>query len=420
MRISILSDFHFGYGWNTKLEEDSYQNAQEAISKCLDSDLILIAGDIFDSINPRTETLAKALKVLSRPLLTENKGVKLLKTINKNLPEISSRTLYGISVITLHGTHERRTKEQTNTIEALEQTGFLIHLHCNGLVFEKDGQKVAIQGMSGVPERYAKDVLNKWDPKPEEGCYNILMLHQSIEPYVYSPLDPPSLNLSNLPEGFDLIIDGHVHEKDSRKIDGTTLLLPGSTIITQLKREEAEVQKGFYQIDVEKETKINFIPLENNRKFFYDELEIKPEVTIREQIEENINKTLGQDFKKIPIIKMKIIGKETVIDKELREIEKKYSDKVIIYFSKELESPEMTRKIELLKNLRERKLSIEEMGLQILKDNLKELKFSSAFNSDSVFRLLSEGDTEKAFDILIGKQTTLAQLIKSEDYDNKS
>jgi DNA repair exonuclease SbcCD nuclease subunit len=420
MRISILSDFHFGYGWNTKLEEDSYQNAQEAISKCLDSDLILIAGDIFDSITPRTETLAKALKVLSKPLLTENKGAKLIKTINKNLPEISSRTLSGIPILALHGTHERRTKEQTNTIEALEQTGFLIHLHCNGLIFEKDGQKVAIHGISGVPERYAKDVLNKWDPRPEKDCYNILMLHQSIEPYVYSPLDPPSLNLSNLPKGFDLITDGHVHEKDLTKIDGTTLLLPGSTIITQLKKEEADVKKGFYQVDIEKEVKINFVPLENNRKFFYDEIEIKPDVTIREQIEENISNTLDQGFKKIPIIKMKLIGKETsVIDKELREIEKKYSDKAIIYFSKELESPEMTRKIELLKNLRERKLSIEEMGLHILKDNLKELKFSSTFDSDSVFRLLSEGDTEKAFDILTGKQTTLTQLMKSEGYDNK-
>jgi len=420
MRISILSDFHFGYGWNTRLEEDSYQNAQEAISKCLDSDLILIAGDIFDSITPRTETLAKALKVLSKPLLTENKGVKLVKTLNKDLPEISNRTLSGIPVLALHGTHERRTKEQTNTIEALEQTGFLIHLHCNSLVFERDGQKVAIQGMSGVPERYAKDILDKWDPKPEEDCYNILVMHQSIEPYVYSPLEPPSLNLSNLPKGFDLIIDGHVHEKDLNKINGTTLLLPGSTIVTQLKKEEAEVQKGFYQVEIDKETKINFIPLENNRKFFYDEIEIKPDVTIREQIEERINKTLDQEFKKIPIIKMKILGKETgIIDKELREIEKKYSDKAIVYFSKELESPEMTRKIELLRNLRERKLSIEEMGLQILKDNLKELKFSSVFDSDSVFRLLSEGDTERTFDILTGKQTTLTQLLKSEDYDNK-
>jgi DNA repair exonuclease SbcCD nuclease subunit len=77
MKIAVLSDFHFGYGWNTRLEEDSFENAQEAISKCLDSDLILIAGDIFDSRLPRTETWAKALKVLSKPLLS--RSIKISK-----------------------------------------------------------------------------------------------------------------------------------------------------------------------------------------------------------------------------------------------------------------------------------------------------------------------------------------------------
>jgi len=411
MLISILSDFHFGYGWNTRLEDDSFQNVKEALSKCLDSDLILIAGDIFDSRNPRTETWADALKVLSKPLLSENKGVKLVNRINKNLPEISKRTLSAIPVLALHGTHERRTKDQVNAIEALEQTGFLIHLHCNGLVFEKNGHKVAIQGMSGVPERYAKQIMDKWDPKPVEGCYNILMLHQSIEPYVYSPLEPPTLNLTNLPKGFDLIVDGHVHTKDLTKVDDTQFLLPGSIIVTQLKKEDAEVTKGFYQIEIGKETKINFIPLENNRKFFYKELELKPDVTIRDQIEEILKETLKEEFKKKPLVKIKIFGKETgIIEKELREIEKKFSDKAIIYFQKELESEEMSKKIELLRNLRERKLSVEETGLQILKKNLDELKFASAFDYESLFRLLSDGETDKALDILTGEQKTLSMF----------
>ena len=76
MKISVLSDLHFGYSRGTRLEKDSFQNAQEAISKCLDSDLILITGDIFHSRIPRTETWAEALKVLSKPLLTKNKGKK--------------------------------------------------------------------------------------------------------------------------------------------------------------------------------------------------------------------------------------------------------------------------------------------------------------------------------------------------------
>jgi DNA repair exonuclease SbcCD nuclease subunit len=415
MLISILSDFHFGYGWNTRLEEDSFQNAKEALSKCLDSDLILIAGDIFDSSNPRTETWAEALKVLSKPLLSENKGIKLFDRINKNLPEISKRTLSAIPVLVLHGTHERRTKDQVNAIEALEQTGFLIHLHCNGLVFEKDGQKVAIQGMSGIPERYAKQVMDKWDPKPVEGCYNILMFHQSIEPYVYSPLEPPTLNLTNLPKGFDLIVDGHVHTRDLSEIDGTKFLLTGSTIMTQLKKEESEVAKGFYQVEIGEETKINFIPLENNRKFFYEELELKSDSSIRDQVEGVLNEKLKEEFSKKPIVKIKIFGKETgIIEKELREIEKKFSDKAIIYFSKELESEEMTKKIELLRNLRERKLSIEETGLQILKKNLEELKFSSSFDAEDIFKLLSDGDVEKTFNIITGQQKTLSQIFKSE------
>jgi DNA repair exonuclease SbcCD nuclease subunit len=411
MLISILSDFHFGYGWNTKSEEDSFHNAEEAISKCLDSDLILIAGDLFDSRMPRTDTWAKALKALSKPLLSENKNIKLEKTLGKELDDISKRTLNGIPILALHGTHERRTKDQVNPIQVLEKTGFLIHLHCNGLIFEKDGKRVAIQGMSGVPERYAKEVLDRWNPEPVENCFNILMMHQSIEPYVYSPLEPPTLNLSNLPKGFDVIIDGHVHTCDLTDIDKAKLLLPGSTIVTQLKKEEAATQKGFYKLNISDEVKIDFIPLENARKFFYEEINLKSDVTVREQIEERIEKIIKQDFKKQPIIKLKIIGKDLDIpEKELREIEKKHSDKAFINFSKELKSPEMTRKIELLRDLRNRKLSIEEVGLQIFKKNLENLNFSSSFDSEAVFKLLSEGETEKTFDIITGKQATLSSF----------
>ena len=36
-----------------------------------------------------------------------------------------------------------------------------------------------------------------------------MMLHNSIIPYIYSPLEPPSMKIEDLPKGFDLYVLGH-------------------------------------------------------------------------------------------------------------------------------------------------------------------------------------------------------------------
>jgi DNA repair exonuclease SbcCD nuclease subunit len=411
MKIAVLSDFHFGFAYSSELENDSFDNAEEAMEKALDSDLILIAGDIFDSRLPKTEVWAKAIKILVKPLLKEKTGVKLVQS-SKELKEISKRTLQHLPVVALHGTHERRGRGEVNAVEALDNAGILIHLHCQTVVFEKDGVKVAVHGMSGVPERFAKDVLYEWNPRPIKGCFNILMLHQSIDPFVYSPLEPPSLNLSNLPKGFDLIIDGHIHVAGKEKINDANLIFPGSTIVTQLEPNEAEIEKGFYKIDLNKTINVSFIPLMSNRKFFYKEIKLESS-PMREQIEKRIDEILSEKHTKAPLIKLRIIGKEVeVLDQELRDIERKYFGKAIISFAKELEAPEIVRKIEFLRNLREQKLSVEEIGFQILKKNLEELKFDSVFDYEQAFGMLSENEVDKFFNILIGEQITLEKILK--------
>jgi len=409
MKISILSDLHFGYSWNSKLENDSFDNAREALKESQDCDLILIIGDIFDSRIPNTEVWDKALEVLSRPLLSEDKEVKLVKLIGKDIKEISERTLTGIPVVALHGTHERRGRDQVNAIQALEQAGFLIHLHCNGIVFEKDGERVSIQGMSGVPERYAKTILDKWSPKPIEDCYNILMIHQSIDPYVYSPLDPPTLNMTNLPEGFDLIINGHIHNHDKTKIDETDFIIPGSTIITQLKEEEIKVPRGFYKLELQRR-KFTFIELKKDRKIFYREINLDGK-SVKEKIGNELEKILKSKFNKKPLIKFKIIGKKVnLIDKELKDLERKHEKNCILKFQKKLESEEIEKKLDFLRKMREEKLSIEEMGIKILRENLDHLKFKEEFDPEDLFKLLSDNQTERALDIITKKQQTLKQF----------
>jgi len=105
---------------------------------------------------------------------------------------------------------------------------------------------------------------------------------------------------------------------------------------------------------------------------------------------------------------MKLKGKDTnILDQDLRNVENKFSDKAVLVLVKELESQELTEKRELLKNLREQKLSVEELGLNLLKRNLEEFDMEKEFDYDTMFHLLAEDQTESALNILLGEQTTL-------------
>jgi DNA repair exonuclease SbcCD nuclease subunit len=393
MKISIFSDLHFGFASNTPLEEDSFYNAEQALKQSLDCDLILICGDIFDEKFPKPDEVAKAIKIFS--LAKNHKGSKVIKGINKEVPEIK-----GIPIIALHGTHERWSGH-INAVQLLESAGSLIHLHKNGLIVESGDVKVAIQGMSGVPERHAAEIMEMWSPKPIEGCYNILLLHQSIHPFIYSPIETPSLNLDNLPEGFDLIVDGHIHKKRLEKIGSKRILLTGSTIVTQLKEEEQD-EKGVHKLFLP-EDKIIFDPLQNVRKFFFEEIEIKNNESAREKIINTLNKYKG-DYSKKPLIKLKIVcNKFLNIDKEMKSIVNEYDD-FIIKYSKEVLSEEPSEKVHILREARERKFSIVELGMKILEENLAENGFSKEINHSKLFDYAAEGRLDQAKKLLMGDE----------------
>jgi len=407
MKIAIISDMHFGYDYGGELENDSFDNAEEAVREAIaaGADLLLMPGDVFDSRFPRTDVLARAARVLSMPLLKANKGLKLV-SCSKELKRISKRTLLRLPTIAIHGTHERRYG--ANTIEALENAGVLVHLHKEFICLEKDGKRIAIHGLSGIPDRDAGKELQAWNPQPVEGCTNILMLHQSISPFVYSPLEPDMLKLVELPRGFDLIIDGHLHMHGLEKANGTPLLFPGSTVITQFEENEAEGEKGFYLVDIDapKELKMDFVPLKTSRKFFL--LSIVAGPMLREKIESELGGILNKNLAKPPVVKIKITGHATdVIEQELKEIEKKYEDRLVLRLAKELESPELADKVEFLRKIREQKLSAEEIGLQLLDGNLKNLKFENSFDYERIFSMLVDGDVDNTFNVLIGEQKTL-------------
>ena len=402
MKIAVLSDFHFGFGHGKEVENDCYENAAKALELSLNSDITIIAGDIFDSRVPRTDVLAKGLEILSRVLSAPNKDVKVISFDGKrkNLKMFFSHH----PLIVIHGTHERRGKGLMNIIEAIEKTGLFLRLDKETIVLEKNGKKVAIHGMSGVPERYALESLRGWNPIPVKDAYNILLIHQSIDPFVYSPLEPPSIKISDLPKGFDLIVDGHIHQHNLVETEGVKLMLPGSTVITQYEEAEALTEKGFYEIELSEDVNIKFVKIPT-RKFYYKIVESERPIEEIETFLENVKETQMK-----PVIKFKILSK-SINEGDLRNLERKYGERFVLLFIVKKTEERIERKITLLRRLREQKLSVEDLGMEILKKNLEEMGFSSSFDIEKIFSLLSENEIDRVVNLLTGEQRSLGDWI---------
>lgn len=395
MKISIIGDCHCGFDYGGERGDDPFTALDEAVTRSLDADLIIQAGDLFDSRITRQEVFARTARILGK-----TKGVKtnakLVGLLGKAEEDVSPSALQGIPVIIIHGTHERRNKNLVNPIQALESAGLVVHLHGQTAIFEIDGRKVAVHGMSGVPERYAKDCLLKWSPKPVLGAINILVFHQSLDPYVYSPTEPPSLKIEDLPHGFDLFVLGHIHSHDHKLLRGSQLLLTGSMITTRVSANEAKQKKGFWLFDG---SSVSFNPLRNQRAVYCEDFEYKP--NIANVISSRLNDILSQPHGLKPLIQLRLRGTvpKGSAPPDLKELQEKFGAKALLKISGGFETEEFAEQTDLLKSLRQSGLSAEEQGVKILQEGLAQA--GSNLKADEIFDLLVEGSVDEIFTELV-------------------
>ncbi|MCD6414403.1 MAG: metallophosphoesterase family protein [Candidatus Diapherotrites archaeon] len=396
MKIAIISDNHFGYATGTERQEDSFVQAREAFEEALkEADVIVNPGDIFDSRVPKQEVMEKAAKIFSLALQAKNTGVRVVDSYN--VEKIPNYTVAGVPIIAIHGTHERRGSNMVNPVETLEAAGLLVHIHLGYIVLEKDGEQVAIHGMSGVPEPQARDALMAWSPKPVKGAHNIIMFHQSFKEMVNDP--SATLIFDDLPPGFDLYINGHIHWHSVNKKDGKLILHPGSTITTQMRKNEAENPKGFCFYDT-LTSNIDFVPLKSQRKLYYKEIKASgsPGSVVDEAMA--FLKSIPQTELK-PMVKLKITGSLTpgaTID--LREITHTFDDKLIMSVDDQTETEDFKKKIASLRDLHKQKASVLERSLDILTENLKQAGYEG-IPPDKLLGVLEDGDVDKALEILM-------------------
>lgn len=388
MKIGLTSDLHLGFG-EKEIYYDVFYRFESAIKTFYEEncDIIFILGDLFHTKFPDEETLLNTLKILNK-YKSQNEKVK----IKINGKEIES---FKPAIIAMHGNHDRKIRS-TNIFHVLEEAldnFFYVNL---GKV---ETENSIFYLMSYVPERYAFDILyEKLKPIPIKNKKNFLFLHQNIYPFFYSIKEDYSLKIDNLPKGFDLIVDGHIHLKHKEK----NLLFLGSPVITQLKKEEILEERGIWVYDIEKDD-LKFKKIDGKLKYYY--LEFNSDKVSENEIEKEIEKFESG------VIKIKIKGKREISDRFLKLIEKKFENKLILKIDNESGEKEIESKIEIKKELKEVK-TVDEIIKNKLINVLEKLNFKNSFDLDKIFEFLIDGDYESAYDFLVKEQKTIEKFIK--------
>ncbi|VVB73937.1 DNA double-strand break repair protein Mre11 [uncultured archaeon] len=399
MIVGILSDTHLGY---PRFYEDSFSQFDEAFRAACDaSDVVIIPGDIFDTKVPRFEVIAQAMHLFEYGKAKDwaAKGVRRVDS-----PGMKDNVEGDLPVVAIHGTHDRRSKEMINPVQLLAKSGFVTNASDGAAIFEKDGEKVAIHGFGGTPEDEVHEALKARELKPIPGAYNILVSHQTITDVI--PV-AQGITLEDLPPGFDLYLNGHIHKRHLITRNGKTLLIPGSTVITQLKKEEEE-PRAWVRLDTRKK-EIKFIDIKS-RPFRHIELSFEKAEPgqiadrCRKEIEAELAK--GEDM---PIIRVQLKGsvkeglKRENID--LSSLNELYGDRCHLQVDNELDSQGLKEKMESLRKMYEQKMSVREIGVQMLKQKLAATAKANGSKAVDVERLMDLLQDDGSIDAAIEEMT---------------
>ncbi|MCD6446299.1 DNA repair exonuclease [Candidatus Bathyarchaeota archaeon] len=249
-----VADLHLGYSqYGLEVRREDFDRAfQEFVDKTLElkPDFVIIAGDLFNTPRPSNVTLEKAIRNFAR------------------LREA------GIPVLTVDGSHDSAPNVVTGTIlNPLDSAGLIYHLPKHKKACWLKNGCCYVYGVPNFrTKRKTEEMLpvfmeeNK--PTPDPSLFNIFVFHGALDiPEVNPPYIEAELSPELIPEGFDYYAAGHIHKRYEARFKTGLLVYSGST--ETVNYDEAENDKGFYYIEVDKDKNVhsNFIKLKSPRKF---------------------------------------------------------------------------------------------------------------------------------------------------------
>lgn len=216
VRIIHCADFHIGATFpvnGDKFRETLIDDFNRLVSLCIDKDIdiLLIAGDLFDSNRVWGISLSTVIDGLRR--LSEN----------------------GLKCFILPGTHDKLTKDSIYQQLPKISNVFIFGLDCD--YYYDDTTGIYITGNAYKGEDVGKRALRGLSPR-EDARFNIALAHASIEGGLVSGDDMLISDEEMKKSGFEYIALGHWHRFNIVRGQKPIAIYPGS--IEPLSRDQRE------------------------------------------------------------------------------------------------------------------------------------------------------------------------------------
>ena len=296
MKILHTADSHLGYAAYRKSTEDGinqrekdiYNTFEQFINYAIEKkpDLIIHAGDLFDSVRPNNRAITFAIK-------------QLVKLSKEKIP-----------FVLISGNHEQPKLKETGHIfsvfDHIENIYPIYNEKYEKISFEINGKIIFVHAL---PQCNSKKSFNEQlkKLKPEKNAeYNIFMSHGSVtgvKDFTMNEFNELIIPARILSRNFDYIGLGHYHKYTKLS---NNAYYPGA--IESLTFSEANENKGFLELNLEK----------NNIKTNFIELKTRPMID-SEPIECSELK-IDQIMKKIKQQAKKINPKEKTVRITLKDI----------------------------------------------------------------------------------------------------
>jgi exonuclease SbcD len=249
MRILHCADTHLGYSAYRKTTDEGVNQREmdlyDAFSQCIDyavktkPDVVLHAGDLFDSVRPTNRAITVAVQ-------------QILRLSKENIP-----------FVVISGNHETpKLKETGNIFTIFEHLNHVYPIHKNqyeAISLDINDESICIHAVPQCqsPKEFEKNFNKIIVDKAAD--YNLLLAHGAvagIKEFKMNEFNEMFIPLQKLKEKFDYIALGHYHQFTKLQENA---FYAGST--EHLSFTEANLQKGFLQVDLGHTLTHRFIPL---------------------------------------------------------------------------------------------------------------------------------------------------------------